>query len=85
MSATIMSSSAAAVPADRERTRPGILIRPPDSNPFKDTDLDLLESRLELKIGEDKVKKIELSADKTEVYVELEDTAGTVALILIFV
>ena len=72
--------SAADPPANGEGSRPGILIRPPDpSQPFRDTDLDLLESRLETKIGEGQVKKIELSDDKMEAYVELEDAAGTVS------
>ncbi len=70
--------SAADPPANGEGTRPGILIRPPDPNlPFKDTDLDLLEAKLEMKIGEDKVKKIELSPEKMEAYVELKNVAGT--------
>ena len=60
-----------------EWRRPGILIRSADlKTPFKDSDLDLLESRVENKIGDDKVKQIEFSADKMEAYVELEDAAG---------
>ena len=66
-------------PANGGGTRPGIVVRPPcPGTLFKDTDLDLLESRLETKVGEGKVKKIELSKDKMEFYVELNDTAGTV-------
>ena len=64
--------------ANGEGTRPGLLLRPPDpSVPFRDSDVDLLESRVELKIGEDTVKKIELSTDKMEAYVELKDVKGT--------
>ncbi len=70
-------------PADGGGTRPGIVVRPPDpSTPFKDSDLDLLESRLETKIGEHKVKKMELSADKMEFYVELNDATGTVGSLI---
>lgn len=58
--------------------RPGILLCSSETNrPFKESDRELLESRLELKIGEDKVKKVELSADKLQAYVELEDESGS--------
>lgn len=57
--------------------RPGLLLRSPDgSSPFKESDGELLESRLELKVGEGNVKKIEFSADRLQAYVELVDEAG---------
>ena len=65
----------------RGRDRPGLLLRHPDDKSpfnlkFKESDVSLLESRLEVKIGEDKVKKIKLSADRLHAYVELVDEAG---------
>ena len=59
------------------RERPGLLLRHPDGRiPFMESDVPLLEAKLEVKIGEDKVKQIELSADKMQAYVELVDEAG---------
>ena len=57
--------------------RPGIVLRQAQSQPFREVDKELLESRLEVKIGENKVKKIDFSPDRLQAYVELEDEAGT--------
>lgn len=57
--------------------RPGLLIQHPKSHTlFKESDKDLLESRLETKIGEKKMKKIDFSDDRLQAYVELEDETG---------
>jgi hypothetical protein len=57
--------------------RPGILLSPgEDQPPFREDDSSLLESKIEVKIGEDTVKKIDLSADGLQAYVELENEAG---------
>lgn len=61
--------------------RPGILVRSPEtSTPFKESDRELLELKLEVKIGEDKVKKIDFSSDKLQAYVELVDESGNAYL-----
>ena len=53
---------------------PGLLIRHPEPHtPFKETDKQLL---VEVKIGEEKVKKIGFSDDRLQAYVELEDETG---------
>ena len=57
--------------------RPGLLIRHSEPHTlFKESDKDLLESRLEMKIGEEKVKKIDFSDDRLQAYVELENETG---------
>lgn len=61
--------------------RPGILLRPAETHGcFGENDKDLLESRLEVKIGENKVKRIEFSSNGLQAYVELEDEAGNCVL-----
>lgn len=56
--------------------RPGIAMRPALGQvPLKESDMELLESKLEVKIGENLVKKIEFSADG-QAFVELENEAG---------
>ena len=72
-----MSDRKASPRSGAREARPGLLLRSPDgSTPFKETDRELLELRLEVKVGEEKVKKIELSRDKLQAYVELVDEAG---------
>lgn len=57
--------------------RPGIAMRPPlGHSPFKESDRDLLESKLEVKIGENQVKKMDFSADRLQAFVELESESG---------
>lgn len=57
--------------------RPGILIRPTSTQGcFGVKDKELLESKIEVKIGENKVKMVELSSDGLQAYVELVDEAG---------
>ena len=66
-------------------TRPGLRLQWPASDrPFNvELEKDLLESRLEMKIGEeDSVKKISFSDDKIQAYVELENESGTVLLLV---
>ena len=59
--------------------RPGIRLQWPASDrPFMEGDKDLLESRLEVKIGEHSVKEIFFSDDKIQAYVELKNESGTV-------
>ena len=55
--------------------KPGILLQP--TQPFKEGDKDLLELRLEVKIGEGKVKRIDFSPDGLQAFVELHDEAGS--------
>lgn len=57
-------------------------MRLPDSHCcFVEKDKELLESKLEVKIGENKVKKIDFSSNGLQAYVELEDEAGTVCMV----
>ena len=58
--------------------KPGLLLRPQEGQPpfKKETDRDLLESKLEVKVGEGQVKEIKFSADGFQAHVELEDDAG---------
>lgn len=65
-------------PGDRERlARPGIVLRRAGSHSsFKEHENFLLETKLEVKVGENKVQKIDFSADGLQAYVELVDEAG---------
>lgn len=56
--------------------RPGLSLRSADGSPFKDHEGELLEAKLEARIGEDMVKKIDFSVDRLQAYVELHDEAG---------
>ena len=68
---------ASSVSLGEREARPGLLLRHPDGKSlFKESEVSLLESRLEVKVGEDRVKKIDLSADRLQAYVELVDEAG---------
>ena len=61
------------------RARPGIVLRKESGNAFlAATDEKLLISELEVKIGENKIKKINFSRDGLQAYVELEDEQGEV-------
>ena len=62
---------------DARMERPGLVVRQgAGEQKFQEGDRERLGNRLELKIGEDKVKKIEFSSDRLQAYVELEDEAG---------
>lgn len=53
---------------------PGVLFRSPEADcPF---DPDLLDAKIEAKIGENKIKTTEFSDDGMQAYVELIDKAG---------
>lgn len=59
---------------------PGVLLRSPQADwPFDPMHTELLYTKIELKIGEDKIKNIEFSKDRMQAYVELIDKAGNIA------
>ena len=56
---------------------PGIVLCHTEGNTsFKTFELDLLETKLEVKVGENQVKNLAFSADRLQAYVEFEDEAG---------
>ena len=57
---------------------PGLLFRYPQADrPFDlENDSDLLDAKIETKIGPDKIKIIEFSDNRMHAYVELIDKAG---------
>ena len=63
--------------AEGELECPGLVFRNPDNVPFnEDHDADLLEARIEGKIGENKIKCISWSEDHLEAYLELTHKEG---------
>ena len=59
--------------------KPGIVLRhghAERNSTFSDHELELLETKLEVKVGENRVKKIAFSADRLQAYVEFENEAG---------
>jgi len=63
--------------AEGELEFPGLIFRNPDNIPFDENhDEDLLEAKIEAKIGGDKTKSIVWSQDHLKAYVELTDKEG---------
>ena len=56
--------------------KPGVVLHTEGNIAFSELHRQLLEAKLEVKVGEYHVKKIDFSADGLQAYVEFEDEAG---------